>query len=172
MYGGVALAEVANEERAAENAERGGRDCESPRCVELAGRGGGDGVDAVDGETPVADAVGAEPADEAETHAILAASVHAHLGVRDVQGEGAAEVRYVEGRVARRNGRVDKAARDGRRRKRAVKNVDVVVGKVSGIETIAGRRSARADGETRPDVARHRGDDLRRTTLRAVRSEE
>src|SRR4029434_4848440 len=80
--------------------------------------------------------------------------------------ERAAEVLDVVGVVVGRDGRVDEAARDGRRREGAVEYVNVVVIEVGGVEPVAAR--VRADGETQPDVPRHRDDVLRRGAARPI----
>ena len=65
-----------------------------------------------------------------------------------------------------RDGRVEEAARHGRRRERAVEHVYVVVGEVGGVEPVAA--GVGADGEARVDVARIADDVLGRRALRAV----
>src|SRR5215207_617299 len=70
--GGVALAEVADEERAAEDAEGGGRECDAPRRVERA---------VVDAEGQVAHAVGVEAADEAVADSLLVEPARPDFGV-------------------------------------------------------------------------------------------
>ena len=96
---GIAFTKVADEERAAEDAESGGREVDAPGRIERA---------VVDAEGQVADAVGVEPADEPVADAFLVKPARADLGIGDV--ERAADGLNVEGVVSvsqrRRNRRV------------------------------------------------------------------
>ena len=157
----AALAEVADEERAAEDAERCGRDDEAPRRVERAA--------VVDGEQRVFDAVGVEPADEAVADALHVFPCNrVNLRVGDV--ERAADILDVEGVESVphrcRDGRVSEAASGGRQRKATVVHVDISVGEVGGVETVAA--GVGADGQTRVNTARIADDVLGGGALRPV----
>src|SRR5205085_1908922 len=118
-FAALANREVVGRELHERSGLRGGR-------VELAEEavlffGGRDGVNAVDGEGPVAHAVGAELADEAQPDPVRAVrsghgGVELRIGDVDRGGSAGAEGLDVEGVIVGRDGRIDEAAGDGRRR--------------------------------------------------------
>ena len=102
MDAGIAFAEVADEQRAAEDAEGGRRQRDAPRRIERA---------VVDAERQVANAVGIEPAHEAVADAFLIESRHGiNFRVGDVErAANGLNVEWVIGvSHRRRNGRICK----------------------------------------------------------------
>src|SRR5205814_2085913 len=91
--GGVALAEVSDEERAAEDAERGGRNGDTPRRVERA---------VVNAEGRIANAIGIEPPDESIADSVFGVTAGSDFRINNIdRAANVLNVIRVEG-IARR----------------------------------------------------------------------
>src|SRR5260221_7830958 len=140
----LAVAEVADQERVSKRAETGGRDCYSPRRIERAIRN----------QTTEEVTVCIELTDETISWSVKALTRYwIDLRIEDV--ERASQVLYVERSKIHRDARICEASSQSRQRKAAVVDVDLLIGKVCGVEEV--RHPVITYGESCIDVARVTG---------------